>query len=121
MSKVLVVDDEPGYCRHLELLLSRDGHEVESATNGRDAMDIAQRFRPDVLVADWMLCDTQCGLDLARSLRQLNPRLATIIITGYYAPDLQASTEEALVHAFIQKPFEPADLCEAVRQAARPA
>jgi CheY-like chemotaxis protein len=53
MARILVVDDEPVFLRLLGLILQGDGHEVEIAQTGADAIETGQRSRPHVLLTDW--------------------------------------------------------------------
>ncbi len=65
MTKVLVVDDEPGYRKALQEVIAAAGNSVEVAANSHDAFEIAERFCPDVLIVDWMLENALCGLPCA--------------------------------------------------------
>jgi DNA-binding NtrC family response regulator len=119
MTKVLVVDDEQGYRDLLELHLSREGYAVKTATTGREAIDLGVRYRPDVLVIDWMLRNHLHGLHVVDVLRVVDPALRTILMTGFSSGDLQAEVARAQVHAFIEKPFDLDDLLREVQDAAR--
>jgi len=117
VAKVLVVDDEPGYRKALQEVISAEGHSVEIAANSQDAFEIAERSCPDVLIVDWMLENALCGLEVSESLRKLNHRLTTIIITGYLGNELRARAEESNIFAFLEKPFELDDIRKLVRRA----
>ena len=70
MPKVLIVDDERSYRDYLGRFLAREGHEVQLAATGREAIDGGCRFRPDVLVVDWMLKDHVHGLQVTEAFDQ---------------------------------------------------
>jgi DNA-binding NtrC family response regulator len=118
MPKVLVVDDEEVYRRQLQVALLPDGHEVRTAASGREAIDVGARFRPDVLVADWMLKDHLHGLHVARVLRTVTPHCQAILITGFASNHLRAEASRTPVCRFIEKPFDLQQIRSAVRQAA---
>ncbi len=118
MLKVLVVDDEHRYRDELELALGRKGYDIRSAATGREAIDLGARYRPNVLVADWMLQGGIHGLHVAEVLRAINPDVRTILITGYATRDLKEHAERAEVCEFIEKPFRLAQICDAVDHAA---
>ncbi|MBN1491228.1 MAG: response regulator [Phycisphaerae bacterium] len=118
-SRLLVVDDEPGYRDYLARYLTREGHEVQVAASGREAIDTGARFRPRVLIADWMLKDQLHGIHVSETLRVVRPDMQTIVITAFPSDDLRVEVARALVYRFITKPFELADLSVAVREAAR--
>jgi DNA-binding response OmpR family regulator len=99
----MVVDDEAMYCARLSYSLSQQGHDVRTATSGREAIAVAGRFRPDVLITDWMLRNHYHGVDVSRRLRVVNPELKTIVITGYPTGDVQAEAGE--IRCVLAKPF----------------
>lgn len=118
MAKLLVVDDEPRYRQQIRHLLEREGHTVETAVDGRGAVDISHRFSPDVLIVDWMLRDPLNGLDLAKLLHARFPRLAIILITGYPSTRLREEIgERSWPVRVIEKPFELDELRETLRWA----
>lgn len=114
MAKVLVVDDEPRYRDHISRALSLDGHDVQTAASGRTGICVGSRFRPDILVADWMLQNHVHGLHVSEVLRTVVPELQTILITGFASPDVKSAAARQRVSRFFEKPFELADLREAV-------
>ena len=118
MSKVLIVDDEAHYRQHLANALARDTHVVEVAANGRDAIALGCRFRPNVLVVDWMLKNHIHGLHVTETLQAVLPDLRAILITGFPSDDLRANASHAGIDAFIEKPFDLDQLRAAVRDAA---
>jgi len=105
MSKILIVDDEPVYRRQLEIALLSKGNEIRTASSGREAIDVGVRYRPDVLVTDWMLQDHIHGLHVARVLHAIAPGIGTILITGFPSDDLRAGADKTSVLEFIEKPF----------------
>ena len=115
--KILVVDDEQDYRDQLILCLSSEDLEVRTAGSGREAIDVGVRFRPDVVVADWMLKNHIHGLHVAEVLRTVSLETKTILITGFASRDLRQEAENTPVHDFIEKPFEPDRIREAVRSA----
>jgi len=67
--KVLVVEDEPTLVDTLEYNLSRQDYEVLTATDGRTALEVARKERPDLVVLDLMLPGID-GIEVCRILRQ---------------------------------------------------
>ncbi len=115
--KVLIVDDEEVYRRQLEIALAPAGHEIRTASSGREAIDIGMRYRPDVLVADWMLKNHIHGLHVARVLRAVRPDVATILVTGFASADLRAEAGKSRVFDFVEKPFDVEQIRSAVQAA----
>jgi len=108
--RVLIVDDDPGYCLRLADLVADEGFDVETAVTGREAIDAGRRRRFDLLIVDWMLCDDLDGFDVADALRATTPEVETILITGYPTPALSAKAVGSRVRAVVYKPFEPDEL-----------
>lgn len=118
MAKILIVDDEPSCRDATRVLLSGEGFEVETAADGREALEAAKRFLPDVLLVDWMLRDKMDGLEVARAVRATIPGMRTIVITGYLSPDLEERIEQVPFTRHLTKPVPSGELIAAVRKAA---
>ena len=54
-SKILLVDDDANARIILNRVLTKSGYEVMEASNGREALEAASKFRPDVMLIDWMM------------------------------------------------------------------
>lgn len=105
MARVLIVDDERGYCDNLEQALRRNGHDVASAGSAGEAIDVGVRYRPDVLIVDWMLPSSLNGLCVSAALRTLHPPLQTILMTGFCSSDLRQDAQRHHVTGLLEKPF----------------
>jgi DNA-binding response OmpR family regulator len=66
---ILVVDDEKHIIQLVKLYLTNEGYQVESAADGRDALDKIRLVRPDLIVLDLMLPGVG-GLEICRQVRQ---------------------------------------------------
>ncbi len=105
MRKVLIVDDEPSYRDSLALILSHEKYEVRTAMDSRTALDTLDDFMPDVLIVDWMLRDKMNGIEVAESFLKANPKLQTIVITGYPTTELAAQVKRVHAAQILIKPF----------------
>jgi DNA-binding NtrC family response regulator len=119
MVEVLVADDEQSYREYLGRYLASEGHEVRVAASGREAIEIGARFRPEVLVVDWMLKNHVHGLHVVEAIGAVQSRLATVMITGFPSRDLKTAAERSRIFRFIEKPFELEEIRQAVEQAAQ--
>ncbi|MBP7933748.1 MAG: response regulator [Phycisphaerae bacterium] len=106
MAKVLVVDDEAIFRRQVELGLRPDGHQIATAASGREAIDIGARFRPDVVLTDWMLRDDIHGLHVAHVLRAVFPEMQVILMTGFPSDHLRSEAAGVPTCGFLEKPFK---------------
>jgi DNA-binding response OmpR family regulator len=69
MATILVVEDEVALCDLLRSHLEKEGHTVEQAFDGRQALEVADRTRPNLVILDWMLPGLD-GLAVCRELRR---------------------------------------------------
>ena len=79
---ILVVDDEPHMRRVLEIALSKLGHRVLAAGNGREAADLVQADTPDLVITDLRM-PVMDGLELLSWLRRHEFEMPVIVITAH--------------------------------------
>jgi len=116
-SAILLVDDEPGMSRALAQLLRRDGHTVETVTNGRLALRRLQEHTYDLILSDLRMPELD-GPGLYRELAQQAPHLCRrfIVLTGdTLSPDALAFLSESGVPR-LTKPFTVAQVRRIIRQ-----
>lgn len=101
----------------MEFSLKSTGHEVRAVSGGREAIDRGARWRPHLLIADWMLRDAMHGLHVTLALRAVNPDLQAILVTGFPSSDLRAAAARTGLAELIEKPFGVERLHGAVAQA----
>jgi two-component system CheB/CheR fusion protein len=109
--RILVVDDHLDAALSLATLTREIGHDAKFATSGDAALEIAKRFRPDVIFLDLVLPDIE-GPDLARHLRaQAGCEHARImVVSGYGADEDRRRSREAGCDGHFVKPLSPAFL-----------
>ena len=115
---ILLVDDEPSIARALARLLRRDGHTVEIAANGREALAKLQERAYDLILSDWRMPELD-GPGLYRVLGQQYPHLChrTIVLTGdTLSPEVHAFFAEHDVPR-LTKPVTMAAVRRAIAQA----
>lgn len=115
MAKVLIVDDVEGVRRMLIHALE-DDHSVSQATNGLEALRVAEVEHPDVIVMDLDM-PVMDGVEATRLIKA-NPRLADIKVlamTGQHNSENSRLVQDAC-DAFMEKPFRVAELREIVKQ-----
>ena len=116
MPKVLVVDDEPAVTKSSRRILTEAGYEVDTTESGREGMSRALVEEFDLVVADLKMPDLD-GMELVRTLRSRRPGTAVIIITGYGTVRSAVEATRAGVSDYIEKPFTPQQMVDAVSQA----
>jgi two-component system alkaline phosphatase synthesis response regulator PhoP len=79
MEKILIVDDEPDILELLNYNLSKEGYDVYTIDNGKDALEIASKKRPDLIILDVMMSGID-GIETCRELRKLDTIKKTMIV-----------------------------------------
>ena len=108
VAKVLIVDDEPNIREVVGLYLRRDGHDVVSAADGEEALEVFRKSAPDLVVLDLML-PRRSGLEVCRRM-QAERRVPLIMLTA------RGEEEERIVGLslgaddYVVKPFSPREL-----------
>jgi CheY-like chemotaxis protein len=80
--KVLVVDDEIDFVELIQMRLKSDGYEVITANNGKDALDRVKKDKPDAILLDIMMPETD-GLSVLKEIRQKDKRIPIFIVTAF--------------------------------------
>ena len=103
--KILVVDDDPGMRDTLEAVLSADDYKVSTAANGKDAIDILERSKFDILLLDLKMPDCK-GTELLPKIKKLDPDNIVIMMTAYGTIKTAVEAVKLGAYDFITKPFE---------------
>ena len=104
-SHVLVVDDEELYRRALERILVRCGHAVSTANDAADAMRVVTSEPVDLVLCDVRMPGIS-GLELVRQIREINPDLPCIVMTGYDSVESSVDALRAGAFWYLHKPFD---------------
>ncbi len=117
MSKVLVVDDDPGIVKVVRAYLEQDGFDVLVAYDGKKAMQIARNDKPDLVVLDLMLPEMD-GWDVCRALRKESD-VPIIMLTARVEESDKLIGLELGADDYVTKPFSPRELVARVRTVLR--
>jgi CheY-like chemotaxis protein len=112
--KILVVDDEPDVRRFLTAVLEKRGYETLTAADGREAFEIAQREKPDLVILDLMM-PNQSGTDFYRRLTKDKALCDTPIIVVSGLAGRHLALKEPV--AVFDKPIDPDEFGAAVDSA----
>ena len=114
MAKILVVEDEAHIARVMTMWLTRHGHEIVAAANGRVALDILDREEVDMIISD-MNMPMLDGLGLATAVRnELGLRMPILLVTARCDQTALAAKLEPLQVKICPKPFVPSRLVTAI-------
>jgi len=106
---ILVVDDEEDIRNMLNRHLSLLDYMVETAANGKEAVELLQRKRIDIVITDLLMPEMN-GIELLEFIHEDSPMIHTIAITGYVTLDNALSCMRLGADNIIFKPLE--DLTE---------
>lgn len=110
--RILIADDERDTATTLAAILRDEGHEVQIALRGDDALELCRLFRPDVVVADINM-PGESGYAVARELRDRHGQLAPLLIaiSGKWtqAADRQVGKAVGFDH-YLLKPCDTREL-----------
>jgi signal transduction histidine kinase/CheY-like chemotaxis protein len=120
--RVLLVDDHRIVREGLRLLLEEqpDMNVVGEAADGVEALDVARRVRPDVVLMDVNM-PRMNGIECTRRIKQEHPQLAVIGLSFHQDGDVAASMRDAGAESYVRKDGPPGELCEAIRSIRFPA
>jgi len=115
--RILVVDDNEDAANTLAMILKLEGHEIDTAYSGAQALERVDEFMPDIVLLDIGLPELD-GLQVAARIRA-NPkfrRVRLVAITGYGKDADRARTREAGFSSHLVKPVDFADLKRALAE-----
>ncbi|GII58460.1 DNA-binding response regulator [Planotetraspora thailandica] len=116
-ARLLVVDDEPNIRELLSASLRYAGFDVVTASDGKEAVQLAERARPDLIVLDVMLPDMD-GFAVASRLRSAGRRIPAVFLTARDATD-DKITGLALGDDYVTKPFSLDEVLARIRAVLR--
>jgi two-component system response regulator HydG len=116
MSRILLIDDDPGVRDSMERMLRGAGYAVRSAASGEEGFELARAGGFDVILSDMRMPGIS-GLDILRKLREIRVDAAFIIMTGFGTVDTAVEAMKLGAVDFVQKPFFRDELLMRVRSA----
>ena len=108
MARILLVEDNPTNLELMRYLLTHHGHDVDSAQNGEEGVQLAQRLCPDIVLCDLRMpyLDGYGLLERVRADPALE-HLVVIAVTAYSMPDDRRRVAEAGFDGHLTKPITP--------------
>ncbi len=116
MSNLLIVDDEQSYRQLLTLIFQDDGHNIRTASNGREAVAVLQEEPANLIISDVKMPDMD-GIELLRAVREFLPDTAVVLMTAFASVETAREAFKLGADDFIQKPFDVEELKLIVKKA----
>ena len=114
---ILIVDDEKRLVSLVQSYLTQEGYRVVTAYNGREALPIAQKEKPDLIILDIMMPEMN-GYDFMRAHRSASDT-PIIMLTAKVDDDEKVIGLELGADDYVTKPFKPRELMARVRNVLR--
>jgi DNA-binding response OmpR family regulator len=115
--RVLLVDDDENIVKLVSMYLEKDGYRVDSANDGRDALALFRRSKPDIVVLDLMLPEID-GLSVCRTIREQS-EVPIIMLTARTTENDKLVGLDQGADDYVTKPFSPRELLARVRAVLR--
>ncbi len=106
--KILLVDDEPDILEFLSYNIKKEGFQVKTASNGVEGIEVAKKFRPQLIILDVMMPEMD-GIETCDKLREM-PEFSDVLITFLTARSedySQIAGFDAGADDYISKPIKP--------------
>jgi DNA-binding NarL/FixJ family response regulator len=116
---ILLADDHPIFRQGLKSLLEKDGFTVVGeAADGMEAIKLAEKFRPDVVILDFSMPRLN-GLDAAKEIRRASPRSRVILLTVHREEQYVLEAINAGIKGFVLKSEAATALADAIQEVSR--
>lgn len=107
---ILVVEDERLLLKTIAFKLSKEGYDVKTASNGRDAVKLLDEFKPALVVSDVMMPFVN-GLELVKQIKdRFSKEVKVILLTSLGQEDTVMKAFDLGADDFMTKPFSPTEL-----------
>lgn len=116
IDRILVADDDAVIRKGLQRILSAEGYEVETVSNGRAALTRLEQERFRLLVTDLKM-PGMSGLEVLEEIRTCQPELPVVLITGYAAIDNAVEAMKNGATDYLAKPFSNEEIISKVKNA----
>ena len=114
--RILIVDDEPAVAQALRDYLADDGHDVEVALSGAEAVERVARQRADLVLLD-ITMPGMGGLEVLQRIKAIDDTIPVVMATANADEGLARSTLALGAFDYLMKPFEFARLAETIAAA----
>ena len=113
--KILVAEDEPIMLKTISLRLKKDGHEVLTTDNGREALALINEQSPDLIITDIMM-PYASGLEIVGMVKQQEKKIPVIVLSAMGQENVVLEAFNLGADDFIAKPFSPNELSMRVKR-----
>jgi two-component system response regulator PilR (NtrC family) len=116
MAKILVVDDDQGMRDYLEIMLTKEGYEVATASGGREAISICKRKKFDLVITDLKMPKIN-GIDILKAIKEHSPETMVVLITAYASGETAVEAMKEGAYDYLEKNFTVDELKYTIQDA----
>lgn len=116
MKKILIIDDEVNVALLLSKFLTRNGFDVQTASNGNAGMELLKNGEFNLVLCDFRLEDTD-GREMLKNIKMQYPKTGVIIITGYSDIKMAVELIKMGAYDYITKPLYPDEILNTINKA----
>ena len=115
LSNVLIIDDDEGTRNLFSTVLSDAGYLVEAVGKGKDAIKLCKEGPFDIALIDIELPDIK-GIELLKTLRELQPKMVNIIVTGHPSIENAVKSVNEKADGYLLKPVKIPEMLEMIKK-----
>ena len=104
-TKILVIDDEAGIGDILQKILVREGHEVLTATNGKDGIKHVKKGSVDMVILDIKMPEMD-GIEVLEKIHEIDKNIVVVMLTAYGTLGTAREAMRLGAYDYITKPFD---------------
>jgi len=116
MARILIVDDEPSMREYLQILLSKQGHEVLTAGDVASALERFRNDDFDLVVSDLRL-GRESGLDILKGVKESSPQAEVVMVTAFATTENAVQAMKLGAYDYVLKPFKNEEFLLVVEKA----
>ncbi|HVO67079.1 MAG TPA: sigma-54 dependent transcriptional regulator [Syntrophales bacterium] len=109
MAKILIVDDDQGMREFLEIMLTKEGHDVTSTIDAMKALYRCKKEHFDLILSDLKMPKVD-GIEFLKSVKDVSPESVVILITAYASPETAVSAMKEGAYDYIEKGIDVEEL-----------
>jgi DNA-binding NtrC family response regulator len=104
-ARILVIDDEDSMCNFMEIMLAKEGYEVDATTSGKDGVDLVRNSNFDLVIADLNMPE-MTGIEVLKEIRSFKSEQEFIVMTAFASVDTAIEAMKQGAADYVTKPFK---------------
>lgn len=113
--RVLVVEDELLIAKVLRMQIEKLGHDVNTASEANEAVEVTSNWHPDIIIMDVYLKNSSCGIEAARKIRTNGNNVPIIFTTGNSLDSTAEGVKDIQQCKLFSKPVDFEQIAELIK------